>query len=215
METFQKALEEIKATSTSPQMVNSQMATNPEYSYRDALLNNQHPTHLPPMNVHEARLQNRLNIDARQILIEIQSEAISPIGDEDPTNSNSTGKIKIAANHWLANRDGDNPPPPNTIIRAITQCRNKKLLIKANTSTAAEWIKLNATRIFNPLIGHPVKTIGRQYPVIARFVPILFRANEGGTRELESNANLQRMQSTRSRGSRTRNEGLKDNELLT
>ena len=88
------------------------------------------------------------------------------------------------------NRDGDDPPPTNTIIRAISQCRNKKLLIEANTSTAADWIKLNATRIFKPLIGHPVKTLGRHHPVIARFMPILFQTDEAGTRDLESSANL-------------------------
>ena len=189
MEKIQKAVEEIKATPIPSHTVTNLASTNSDFPYRDALINNLQPTLLPPTNVHEAKLMNRVNIDARQILIEIQSSDVNPISD-DPTDNRSPSKLKIAANHWLSNRDGENPPPPDTIIRAITVCRNNKLLIETNTAEAAKWIKLNATRILSPIIGHPVKILDRVYTVIARFMPVIFQANEEGTRELESSANL-------------------------
>ena len=79
---------------------------------------------------------------------------------------------------------------PDTIIRAITLCRNNKLLIETNTTEVAKWIKLNVTRIISPLIGHPVKVLDRIYTVITHFMPVLFQTNKEGTRELESSANL-------------------------
>ena len=183
---LQKVIEDIKSA---PSATNLPF-TNPEYSYRDALLNNHQPAHLPPSTIHEARPMNRLNIKACQVLIEIQSESEYPLKDINPTENNPTGMVKTAANNWLANRDRDDPSPLNTIICALTQYSNKELLMETNTPEAAAWIRQNASHIFQSLIGHPVKALGRLYPVIARFMPVLFQTNETGIRELESNANL-------------------------
>ena len=71
MESLGKVIEEIKATPIPQHMVTSQLLTNPEYSYRDALMGNQNPTSTSLANFHEAKLQNRININAHQILIEI------------------------------------------------------------------------------------------------------------------------------------------------
>ena len=190
MDAFGKTIEDIKAALTPPHTVNNHSQANADYTYRDALMNNQNPALQPPANAYEARLRNRINIDACQVLIEIQTDGENPIRNVDTEDNKSTGKIKIAANHWLANRDVDDPSPPNTIIRSITLCRNKKLLLEANTPAAADWIKQNAPRILNPLIGHPVKTLDRKYPVIARYMPVLFKTNEEGAHKLESSANL-------------------------
>src|SRR5258706_14323978 len=167
LENLQKALNEMRATPAPQHMVNDQTNPNPVYSYRDALLNNQQPAYLPPTNVHKARLQNRINIESRQILMEIQTDSENPIKDDNSSHGKSMGTIKIAANHWLANREGEHQPPANILIRAITLFHAKKILIETNTLPAADWLRLNATRVFNPIIGRPVKTLGRLYPVIA------------------------------------------------
>ena len=167
MESLRKVIEEIKATLIPQHMVTNQLLTNPEYSYRDALMSNQNPASTSPANFHEAKLQNRININAHQILIEIQTDNENPIKDDNPTDSRTTGKLKTTANHWLENRDGDNPPPSDTSIWAITLCCNRKLLIEANTTAAASWIKLNTNCILSPLIGHPIKVLDRQYLVVA------------------------------------------------
>lgn len=188
--TLQKAIDEIKLSPSPAQLTPNPQPINPKYSYRDALLSNRQITHTLLSTPYEAKLQNRLNIDALQALIEIQSENDNPLKDNNPSDECPTGKLKAVANNWLANRDGDDPPPPNTVIRALTQYSNKKILLEANTKEAAEWIRQNASRIFQPLIGHPVKTLGRLYPVIARFMPVLFQTNKSGIHKLESSANL-------------------------
>lgn len=190
VENLQKSIDEIKLSPNPAQLTSNPQFTNPEYSYRDALLNNRQLAHTMPSSIFEAKLRNRLNIDALQTLIEIQAESENPLEDNVTTGDNPMGKLKALANNWLANRDGDDPPPPNTALRALTQYGNKKLLLEANTKEAAGWIRQNASRIFQPLIGHPVKVLGRLYMVIARFMPVLFQADESGIRELELSANI-------------------------
>ena len=187
---LQKAIDELKTSPNPTQLTPNPQPTIPEHTYRDALLSNHQTAHTPPLSIYEARLQNRLNIDAHQVMIEILSESDNPLKDNNPSEECPTGKLKAVTNNWLANRDGDDPPPPNTMLRALTQYGNKKLLLEANMKEAANWIRQNASQILQPLIGHPVKTLGRLYPVIARFMPTLFQANEAGIRELEISANL-------------------------
>src|SRR5258706_12552497 len=147
------------------------------------------PTTAPLPNYHlQTSMKQSCKIGSTLGHVKAQNE--DPPSDSAPTDPNSTGKIKIAANNWLANRDSDDPPPPNSIIRVVTQYRNKKLLIETNTRKTAAWLKANAMRVLQPLIGHPIKVLGRLYPVIARFMPVQFQTNAEGTRELDNNAKL-------------------------
>ena len=150
-----------------------------------------HPPALtPPTNIHEAKLQNRLNIEACQTLIEIQSQTENPLHDSAPMDNNLMGKLKIAINRWLANSEIKDPPPPNSTICGITEYRNKKLLIETNSHKATIWLKANATQILQPLLGHLIKVLDRLYQVVARFMPVQFQMNAEGIRKLEISANL-------------------------
>src|SRR5258706_14846257 len=136
IEHAQKSTEKLQEIHDSITHVRMHTPTDCHLTYRNALINgtNYRPTaQLPPANIHEAKLQNRLNIGACQILIEIQAQNEDPPSDSAPTAPDLTGKIKIAANNWLANRDGDDPPPPNSIIKTVTQYRNTKPPIETNT----------------------------------------------------------------------------------
>ena len=192
-EIVQKANEKIQEIQDSIAHVTSQTVTNTGFSYRDALMNgtiSRPPTQIPPSNVHEAKLQNRLNIEACQLLITIQPQTANPSDGHTPPAALPTGLTKTAINNWLANKDIEDPPPPNSIVRAITEYRNNKLLIETNTRAAAKWLKINAVRVLQPLIGRPIKTLDRLYQVIGRFMPVQFRTDEEGIREFENSANL-------------------------
>ena len=192
-ENAQKANEKLQAIQDSLSHVTMQAATNVNFSYRDALMNgsvSRPPALVPPANIQEAKIQNRLSIEACQTLIEIQTQAADSQSDTILSDANSTGKIKTAINTWLANSEIEDPPPPNSTIRAVTQYRNNKLLIETNSRPAAKWLKDNAARVLQPIVGHLVKVLGRLYQVIARFMPIQFQPNAEGIRELEISANL-------------------------
>ena len=192
-ENARKANEKIQAIQDSLSQVTTQTATNSHFSYRDALLNgssSRPPALTPPANIQEAKIQNRLSIEACQTLIEFQTQAEDTQRDSILADANSTGKIKTAINTWLANSEIEDPPPPNSTIRAITQYRNNRLLIETNSRAAAKWLKDNATRVLQPTLGRPVKVLGRLYQVIARFMPVQFQTNDEGIRELEISANL-------------------------
>lgn len=68
-ETLQKANEVIKSNQNPPLLATHHPFTNLDSSYRDALQSNRQLAHPPSCNIHEARLQNRLDVDACQILI--------------------------------------------------------------------------------------------------------------------------------------------------
>ena len=158
-------------------------------TYREALING-HPQPIQATTIHEAKIQNRLNISDCQIMIEIQSDKDDIIKDTFPAESNPYGKIKATLNQWLANTDEENPAPRHSNIRAITQYRKNKILIETGSRETAVWIKQNGTQFIQKLLGHPIKILGRLYPVVARFMPVLFSTNEEGVRDLEGSANL-------------------------
>ena len=93
-------------------------------------------------------------------------------------------------NAWLANRSGENPPPPDSTIKGITKYRKNKLLIEARNCETAAWLKANATNGLQPIIGHQIKILSRLYPVTAHFMPIRFQTDELSIRKLEISANL-------------------------
>ena len=65
IETVQMNSEKLQTIQESLANIPTQTATNINFSYRDALLNgsaNRPPVITPPTNIHEAKLQNRLNI---------------------------------------------------------------------------------------------------------------------------------------------------------
>jgi len=193
-ERLQKATKKLQEIQDSSAQVSPQMHTNANLSYRDALTSGSAYrlfAQPPLVNDREANIQNRLNIEGRQILIEIQSQDEETPCISDPMDLDSIGKIKVATNAWLANRNGENPPPPpDSSIKGITKYRKNRLLIEANNRETADWLKANATHGLQPIIGHQIKVLSRLYPVTARFMPIRFQTDELSTRELEISANL-------------------------
>ena len=82
-EHLQKATEKLQEIQDSSAQVSPQLHANSNLSYRDALTSGityHHNTQPPLANGREARIQNRLNIEGRQILIELQ-----PHDEESPT----------------------------------------------------------------------------------------------------------------------------------
>ena len=179
------ASEKIHKTHDSLSTTNTNTITN--LSYRDTLVNGTLSTYTtqPPLaNIIEAKLQNRVNIEACQILVEIQR-------NNDPSvNDPALPDIDSALNNWLSNKDGENPPPPNSAVREITLYRNNKLLIESNNRETATWLKENAEKVLRPTIGHLIKVLARSYAGIAHFIPVTFQANDESIRELELSANL-------------------------
>ena len=179
-----EALERIQANRTASTDNHQQ-----NLPYREALLNGRSPP-TQVTTAHEARILNRLNISDRQIMLEVQSEKDNILKDAFPHETDPYGKIKSALNSWIENSDESNPPPKESNIRAISKYRKNKILIEANTVAAATWIKQNCDQFLQQLIGHPVKILGRMFPVVARFMPVLFRTDDKGARDLENSANL-------------------------
>ena len=115
----QKANEKLQAIQDSLSLATMQTSTNVNFSYRDALLNRtvSRPPALSPLaNIQEAKLVNRLNIEACQTLIEIQTQDGDPQRETILSDPNSTGKIKTAINTWLTNTEVEDPLPPNSTI---------------------------------------------------------------------------------------------------
>ncbi len=118
-ENVQKANEKLQELQDSFTHATTQIATNANLSYRDVLMSgtiSRPPTQLPLTSVYEAKLQNRLNIKACQILMEIQAQTENPPTDPTSPDAFSTGKTKTAINNWLANRNIEDPLPPNSTI---------------------------------------------------------------------------------------------------
>ena len=124
LETLNKSLQEqigqvLTVTEKIHKNQNSLLDTITNTPYRDSLVNgtpNNSTYQPPPMNITEAKLQNWVNIEACQILAEIQRA-------DDPTGNNtvhlapdSAGKIKSALNTWLSNKNRENPPPLNSMV---------------------------------------------------------------------------------------------------
>ena len=185
------ASEKIHKIHNSLSSTNTNTITN--VTYRDTLVNGTLSTHMtqpPPVNSIEAKLQNRVNIEACQILVEIQRNNDPSTNDPALPDIDSMGRIKSALNNQLLNKDGENPPPPSSAVRAITLYRNNKLLIESINRETAIWLKENTEKVLHPTIGHPIKVLARTYVVIAHFMPVTFQANNKSIRELELSANL-------------------------
>jgi hypothetical protein len=74
-----------------------------EISYKDALANgNKQQSPVNPSTPLEAKLRNRLNINARQVAIKIQSSNPDPVEHAYPDETDPIAKIK-EADQWLAN----------------------------------------------------------------------------------------------------------------
>ncbi len=192
-ENIQKANEKLQEIQDSLTHASTQITTNANLSYRDVLMSrmiSHPPTQLPLTSVYKAKLQNRINIEACQILMEIQAQMENPPTDPTSPDAFSMGKTKTAINNWLANRGIEDPLLPNSTIRAITEYRKNKILIKTNNCMTAQWLKANAMGIIQPLIGRPIKVLGRLHQVIAQFMPVQFQTNEESIRKLEISANL-------------------------
>ena len=163
--------------------------TTQPLSYRDALINGKLPA-TRATTLQEARIQNRLNISACQILIEVQIPDTDTTAEALWNDANPMGTIKANMNQWIDSHNGEDPPPKKAFIRALTTFRNKKLLIETDSAETTEWMKRNCGEFLKSALGHPTKVLGRLYPVIARFMPISFNTNEDGARDLENSAKL-------------------------
>ena len=185
------ASENIHKIHDSLSSINTNTITN--VTYRDTLVNGTLSTHTTqplPANSIKAKLQNRVNIEACQILVKIQRNNDPSTNDPALPDIDSAGRIKSALNNRLSNKDGENPPPPSSAVRAITLYHNNKLLIESNNCETAIWLKENAEKVLHPTIRHPIKVLARTYTVIAHFTPITFQANDETIHELELSANL-------------------------
>ena len=191
--TTQKTNKKLQMIEDSLSHIPMQTATNINLSYREALMNgtvSRPPALLPPANIHEARLQNRLSIEACQILVEIQAQETDPAHITTSTDPKLMGNLKITINKWLANSDVEDLPPPNSTVCAISEYHNNKLLIETNSHETAKWLKTNTTQVLQPLVGQLIKILGRLYQVVTSFMPVQFQTNEEGAQELKISANL-------------------------
>ncbi len=92
----QKTTEKLQEIHNSIPHVSMHTPTDGHLTYRNALINGTNycpPAQLPPVNIHEAKLQNRLNIGACQMLIEIQVQNEDPPSNSAPTDPDSTGNF--------------------------------------------------------------------------------------------------------------------------
>lgn len=159
-------------------------------TYREALINGR-PIVSQPEDIREKKILNKLNIGDCQTLIEVKAESSDALKSIFPTVENVTHKIKTEINKWFDTYDEDSPPPPpKSSVRSVTQYRNNKILIETTTKESTVWLKQNGNHFLTTMFGHPVLILGRLFPVIARFMPVLFHTNEESIRELETSANL-------------------------
>ena len=160
-------------------------------SYRDALLSNARsvPPSIPSTPF-EARLRNRRNIKACQVLVEVQSDHQDPLRAAYPDAGNPIDMLEQAANSRLTTDAGDlEGVPQGSSIRSIRQCRANRFLIETRSSDTAEWIKEHPDSLQAPF-RNQVKILSRLYPVVVRFMPTHFQTDSAGLRELETNAKL-------------------------
>jgi len=135
-------------------------------------------------------IQNRLNITACQILVEIQVLNVNTPIIEDQDKVNPLGQIKATINQWINSYNGAVPPPKKSSIHALTPYCNKKLLIETNSAVTVVWMKDHCGEFLKSIFSHPVKILGRLYPVVARFMPIAFSTNDICACELENSAKI-------------------------
>jgi len=77
---------------------------------------------------------------------------------------------------WVAATD---PKPPHPKLRTVTLMRNGGLLLKLDSSEAAEWLKRDEIREgFLTNIGSGANIKDRTYQVIVQFVPIRFKPDD-------------------------------------
>ena len=102
----------------------------------------------------------------------------------------SARRIKSTLNTWLLNKNGENPPPLDSTIRAVTIYQKSKVLIKTNSHKSATWLRKNVEKVLQLTIGHPIEVLCRSYAVIAHFMPVTFQENNKCKCKLKLSANL-------------------------
>lgn len=136
------------------------------------------PTHSSP-NLNTDKLQQRLRLADRSVLITLDPNELITPGDTSPQ---SMLTIKNALNTKLATADSqettfDNPDDPkrNTLIRGIQSLKRGALLIELNTTQAAIHFKdyciSTPNDIITPSLGASASLKPRQYNLIVKFVP--------------------------------------------
>ena len=193
LETIEKTSALVEKFEKLQENVNTQTNTLglPPTSFRDALIGNTRRAPPPTPNTPlEARLRNRLNIKACQVMVEIQSEHEDPLKAAYPDKENPIDKLKQATNTWLATESDDTTgPPDNSTIRTIKQYHSKRFLIETNKCETAEWIRDHPESLHSPF-KNQVKLLNRLYPVVAHFMPTHFQTDPAGIRTLETDAKL-------------------------
>ena len=160
-------------------------------SYRDALLSNARkgpPS--TPSTPFEARLRNRMNIKACQVMVEVQSDHQDPLRTAYPDAGNPIDMLEQATNaRLMTDAEGLVGIPQDSSIRSIRQCRANRFLIETRNSETADWIKEHPDSLQAPF-RNQVKILSRLYPVVIRFMPTHFQTDSAGLRELETSAKL-------------------------
>ena len=161
-------------------------------SYRDALLSN--ARHAPPSTPNtplEARLRNRLNIKACQVMIEIQTDHQDPLREAYPDAEDPISMLRQAADMWIEMSANDSSDiPQGSTIRSIKQYRPNRLLVEVNKHKTANWIQEHPDSL-RTLFKNQVKVLNCMYPVVVRFMPTHFQTDPAGLCGLEMSAKLE------------------------
>ena len=168
-------------------------ATKTTTPYRDALLNGRSYTSpQTPQTASQLRIQNRINIKSRQVLIEFKADAHTDFAKTDQPNPKPTNLvIKETINTRLsAPEDRSGPLPKDVVVRTISSYGNNRMMIEMNSGEAATWMRTHLDRIIGNILKCPVKLLTCTYIVIARFIPVTFDPSPAGLKEIEDAVDL-------------------------
>lgn len=124
-----------------------------------------------------ARAVDRAKLRARQVLVDNVS-----LGDEEGARI-TEDVVVLKANVALSMMKGEgDEPPAGTEIVAATVLRNGGVVLEFGAQEGADWIRETKARsaAFASKMGTAAEVKGRQYKVVAEFVPVRFNPDDAG-----------------------------------